>query len=152
MIRVVSSAGYRGKDYIMLPLEDRELLAQTMLGLNVDAATTQSLMASFDAAAEGLESDKISPVPNASFGESHTGGYRLATNAQMAHEAVAQEMLKMAAGMRGMGQSVDDFRKDVEETTDQTVGTARLIEASTECVAAPSFNGGQCTLPTSSEG
>ena len=121
----------------MLPIEDRALLTQTMVGLNVDAETIATLMESFDLAAEGLESDPIAPVPGALFGNSYTGGHRLATNAQMAHVAVAEELTKMAAGLRGMGQSVREFSDDVVDTTEQTDATMRLFTASTECVAAP---------------
>lgn len=132
----------------MLPLEDRELLNQTMVGLNIDPDTITSLMASFDKAADGVESDPVVPVRSASFGDSYTGGYRLGTNAEMAHTAVADELKKVAAGLRGMGTSVQEFSKDVERTTEQTTATMNLIRASTDCVAAPTFSSSQCTLPT----
>ena len=135
----------------MLPLEDRELLNQTMVGLNIDPETIASLMFSFDKAAEGLAADPITHVSSASFGDSYTGGYRLATNVQMAHEAVAEELNRMIAGLRGMGTSVEAFGKDVQSTTEQTVATMNLFEASTECVAAPDFSSSQCTLPTEGE-
>ncbi len=137
-----------GKGLTMLPLEDRELLNQTMVGLNIDPETIASLMASFDHAAEGLESDPITPVSPTQFGESYTGGYRLGTNAEMAHRAVGDELKKMVAGLRGMGTSVEAFSKDMETTTEQTRSTMNLIQASTDCVAAPDFNSNQCTLPT----
>ena len=132
----------------MLPLEDRELLTQTMVGLNIDPHTITSLMASFDLAADGVESTPVTPVHSASFGGSYTGGYRLGTNAEMAHQTVAEELKKVAAGLRGMGTSVAEFSKDVERTTEQTSATMNLLQASTECVAAPSFSSDQCTLPT----
>ena len=135
----------------MLPIEDRELLTQTMVGLNVDPETIATLMESFDLAAEGLESDPIAPVPDASFGGSYTGGHRLATNAQMAHDAVAEELTKMAAGLRGMAVSLTQFKDDVVTTTEQTQATMRLFQASTECVSAPTFDSGSCSLPTDSE-
>lgn len=135
----------------MLPLEDRELLTQTMVGLNIDPETIASLMFSFDQAAEGLAANPITEVHGASFGDSYTGGYRLATNVQMAHEAVAEELNRMIAGLRGMGTSVEAFGKDVQTTTDQTVASMNLFEASTECVAAPDFSSSQCTLPTESQ-
>lgn len=132
----------------MLPLEDRELLTQTMVGLNIDPETISSLMSSFDKAAAGVETDTIMPVASASFGDSYTGGYRLGTNVEMAHKAVAEELKKMAAGLRGMSSSVEAFGKDMERTTEQTQATMNLIQASTNCVAAPTFNGGSCSLPT----
>ncbi|WP_224274935.1 hypothetical protein [Nocardioides lacusdianchii] len=132
----------------MLPLEDRELLNQTMVGLNIDPETIASLMSSFDKAAEGVESDPILPVQSASFGESYTGGYRLGTNAEMAHQAVKDELDKVAAGLRGMGSSVEAFRQDMETTTEQTTATMALIQSATDCVAAPDFATDQCTLPT----
>ena len=119
-----------------------------MVGLNVDADTITTLMESFDLAAEGLEADPIAPVPRALFGDSYTGGYLVATNAPMAHAAVADELTKMAAGLRGMGESVRQFGNDVDITTQQTDATMRLITASTECVAAPTFGTGSCSLPT----
>ena len=136
----------------MLPLEDRELLNQTMVGLTIDPETISSLMSSFDKAATGVESDPIAPVESALFGDSYTGGYRLGTNAEMAHKAVAEELKKVAAGLRGMGTSVEEFSKDMERTTEQTAATMTLIEASTECVAAPTFSpSNTCTLPTGNE-
>lgn len=135
----------------MLPIEDRDLLTQTMVGLNVDPDTIAILLSSFDQAAEGLESDPLAPVPGASFGDSYTGGYRLATNAQMAHTEVANELKKTAAGLRGMGESLSQFTSDIVSTTEQTTATMRLYEASTECVSAPTFNSGSCSLPTNSE-
>lgn len=132
----------------MLPLEDRELLNQTMVGLNIDPETIASLMTSFDHAADGVESDPITPVPTTSFGESYSGGYRLATNVAMAHQAAGGELKKVVAGLRGMGTSVQEFGKDMERTTEQTTATMNLIQASTDCVAAPDFNSNQCTLPT----
>lgn len=135
----------------MLPLEDRELLNQTMVGLNIDPETISSLMASFDKAAQGVESNPIVPVSSSSFGESYTGGYRLGTNTEMAHTAVAEELTKVAAGLRGMGTSVEAFSKDIESTTEQTSATMNLLNASTECVAAPTFSSDQCMLPTGNE-
>lgn len=135
----------------MLPLEDRELLNQTMVGLNIDPDTIASLMSSFDKAAEGVESHPILPVHSTSFGDSYTGGYRLGTNAEMAHQAVAEELKKVAAGLRGMGTSVEEFSKDVERTTEQTSATMNLLQASTDCVAAPNFTADQCSLPTANE-
>lgn len=132
----------------MLPLEDRELLNQTMVGLNIDPETISSLMSSFDKAAEGVESHPIAPVHSAAFGDSYTGGYRLGTNAEMAHAAVADALKQVAAGLRGMGTSVEAFSKDVERTTEQTVATMNLIQSSTDCVAAPTFSSSQCSLPT----
>ena len=132
----------------MLPLEDRELLNQTMVGLNIDPETISSLMSSFDKAAEGVESNPIVAVRSSSFGDSYTGGYRLGTNAEMAHQAVAEELKKVAAGLREMGASVEEFSKDVERTTEQTTATMNRIDAATACVAAPTFSSDQCALPT----
>lgn len=132
----------------MLPLEDRELLNQTLVGLNIDPDTITSLMTSFDLAADGLEADPITPVPTTTFGESYTGGYRLATNVEMAHRAVHDELKKVAAGLRGMGTSVGLLAKDMQTVTDQTVASMNLLDASTACVAAPTFSTDQCTLPT----
>lgn len=132
----------------MLPIEDRDLLTQTMVGLNVDSDTIAMLMESFDLVAADLESNPLAPVPAPSFGDSYTGGYRLATNAQMAHSEIGAELIKMAQGIRGMGESLVAFDNDMTATTEQTTATMRLYEASTECVAAPTFNSGSCALPT----
>ncbi|NYE37233.1 hypothetical protein F4692_002366 [Nocardioides cavernae] len=135
----------------MLPLEDRELLSQTMVGLNIDAETISSLLFSFDKAASGLENDPVAPVVGASYGDSFTGGYRLATNVEMAHQAVGEELQRMVAGLREMGASVEEFSNDVQKTTEQSVATATRIEVATDCVAAPDFASSQCTLPTESQ-
>ncbi len=132
----------------MLPLEDRELLSQTLVGLNIDPETITSLMTSFDLAAEGLEADPITPVPTSTFGDSYTGGYRLGTNVEMAHQAVHVALKEFAAGLRGMGESVAALANDVQTTTEQTTASMRLLQASTDCVAAPTFTSDQCTLPT----
>jgi hypothetical protein len=109
-------------------------------------------MESFDAAASGLEKDPIQPVPGTSFGESYTGGYRLGTNVEMAHQAVADELDKMIAGLREMASSVEAFSQDVQRTTEQTQATMVRIQQATDCVAAPTFDGGSCSLPTGEEG
>ncbi len=132
----------------MLPLEDRELLSQTLVGLNIDPETITSLMTSFDLAAEGLEADPITPVPTSTFGDSYTGGYRLGTNVEMAHQAVHVALKEFAAGLRGMGESVAALANDVQTTTEQTTASMRLLQASTDCVASPTFTSDQCTLPT----
>lgn len=132
----------------MLPLEDRELLNQTMVGLNIDPETIASLMSSFDLAAEGLEADPLVPVPPTVFGDSYTGGYRLGTNVEMAHTAVGEELKKMVAGLRAMGASVGEMAADMQNVTDQTEATLSRIEVATGCVAAPDFSSNQCTLPT----
>ncbi|HSU02154.1 MAG TPA: hypothetical protein VLK03_06355 [Nocardioides sp.] len=132
----------------MLPLEDRELLSQTLVGLNIDPETITSLMTSFDLAADGLEADPITPVPTSTFGDSYTGGYRLGTNVEMAHQAVHVALKEFAAGLRGMGESVAALANDVQTTTEQTTASMRLLQASTDCVAAPTFTSDQCTLPT----
>jgi hypothetical protein len=132
----------------MLPLEDRELLNQTMVGLNIDPETISSLMSSFDKAAEGVASNPVMPVQSASFGDSYTGGYRLGTNAEMAHQAVAQALLDMAAGLRQMASVFGEFTLDIEKTTEQTTATMNRIQVATDCVAAPTFSADQCSLPT----
>lgn len=132
----------------MLPLEDRELLNQTMVGLNIDPDTIASLMSSFDRAAEGIESNPVAVIHGASFGDSYTGGYRLGTNAEMAHQAVAEELKEVAAGLRGMRTSVEEFSNDMERTTERTAATMSRLDASTACVAAPTFSTDQCVLPT----
>lgn len=132
----------------MLPLEDRELLNQTLVGLNIDPETITSLMTSFDLAAEGLVADEITPVPLTSFGASYTGGYRLGTNVEMAHRAVHDELKKIAVGLRGMGDSVAALAQDMQTVTDQTTASMNLLDASTACVAAPTFSSDQCALPT----
>ena len=135
----------------MLPLEDRELLNQTMLGLNIDPDTIASLLESFDTAASELDRDPIQAVPGSSFGESYTGGYRLATNVDMAHKAVKEELDKVIVGLREMASSVEAFTEDVQRTTDQTEATMVRFQQATDCVAAPTFNGGTCSLPTDGE-
>ena len=69
----------------------------------------------------------------------------------MAHQAVAEELTKMVAGLRGMGTSVEEFSKDMERTTEQTQATMNLIQASTDCVAAPTFSSSSCSLPTENQ-
>lgn len=135
----------------MLPLEDRELLTQTMVGLNIDPDTIASLMSSFDKAADGVESRPVPAVQSTAFGGSYTGGVRLGTNVELAHQTIADELKKMAAGLRGMADSVGDFAKDMERTTEQTQATMNRLQASTACVATPAFGSDQCSLPTGSE-
>ncbi|MBS2939266.1 hypothetical protein KDN32_16105 [Nocardioides sp. J2M5] len=137
----------------MLPLEDRELLNQTMLGLNIDPETTASLMASFDKAATGVEANPVAPVQSASFGDSYTGGYRLGTNVEMATQAVHDALLGLANGLRGMSSSMDELVKDVENTTEQTTATMIRFQQATDCVAPPTFApAASCTAPTTEEG
>ena len=71
----------------------------------------------------------------------------------MAHNEVAEELTKMAAGLRGHGESLAPVqRRHRHQTTEQTDATMRLFEASTECVSAPTFNSGSCSLPDRQRG
>ena len=132
----------------MLPLEDRELLNQTMVGLNIDPETIASLLFSFDKAAEGLAANPNAAEHGPTFGDSYTGGYRLGTNVEMAQQSVGDELKKMVAGLRQMGTSVGEVAADMQNVTDQTQATLSRIQVATDCVAAPTFSTNQCTLPT----
>ncbi len=136
----------------MLPPDDRELLTQAMKGLNFDAASMQNLMGKFDLFAGSLEGDRVQAVSPTAFGGSYTGGQRLATNTTMAHEAVTNELQKMAVGLRAMGEAVQAISNDFENADDQSANTSVLFRNGTECVASPTFDGGQCSLPTNREG
>lgn len=135
----------------MLLPEDRALLGNTMKGLNLDADTVDTLMSTLDSTADRIDPESVLNVSEAWFGGSHTGGYRLATNAGMADKAVREELAKMVAGIRAMSESVGLFANDVTEVTEDSSTMFRNYQAATECIAAPTFDGGQCTLPTSSE-
>lgn len=135
----------------MLPAEDRALLGDTMRGLNLDPETIDTLMSTLNTTAERIDPESVLNVNEAWFGGSHTGGYRLATNAGMADKAVREELAKMVAGIREMSKSVGQFAGDVAEVTESSMVTFKNYEAATECIAAPTFDGGQCALPGSSE-
>jgi hypothetical protein len=61
---------------------------------------------------------------------------------------VHDELKKIAAGLRVMGDSVGAFGNDMQTTTEQTTATMNRLGAATACVAAPTFSTDQCTLPT----
>ena len=135
----------------MLLPEDRALLGDTMKGLNLDTGTIDLLMSTLDSTADSIKPESVLNVSEAWFGGSHTGGYRLATNAGMADQAVREELTKMAAGIREMSTSVGQFASDVTGVTEDTRIMFTNYEAATECIAAQTFDGGQCTLPPASE-
>lgn len=136
----------------MLLPEDRALLGDTMRGLNLDPDTIDTLMSTLDSTADKINPESVLNVSEAWFGGSHTGGYRLATNAGLADKAVREELTKMVTGIREMSKSVELFAHDVTQVTEDSAVTFRNYEVATECIAAPTFDGGQCSLPDSSGG
>lgn len=135
----------------MLLPADRALLGDTMKGLNLDTDTIDTLMSTLDSTADSIKPQSVLNVSEGWFGGSHTGGYRLATNAAMADQAVREELGKMATGIRELADSVGLFASDVNDVTEDSRVMFTNYEAATECIAAPTFDGGQCTLPPADE-
>ena len=133
-----------------LPPEDQKLLQQAMDGLKLDPEAMGTLLSTLDTTTTEIEIP-VSGVKPAWFGQSFTGGYRLATNADLAHDAVRDELAKMVAGLTALSEGVGKFTNDMETVTDDTAVAFTQFYAATECVTAPTFDGGQCTLPTNED-
>lgn len=134
----------------MLPLEDRILLQNTLTGLNVNQDVISEIMAMLGETATDLATNPVTGVHGGWFGSSHTGGHRLATNAGLAHQAVVEEMEKLVVGLRGYRDSIKRFADDVAGVDADSAVVMAGLESSTECVAAPTFGRGRCSVPTDS--
>jgi hypothetical protein len=134
----------------MLPLEDRVLLQNTLTGLNVNEDAITQIMSMLGETANDLAAKPVAGVSSSWFGHSHTGGHRLATNTSMAHQAVVEEMEKLVAGLRGYRDNIKKFADDVTDVDADAAAVMAGVETATACVAAPTFDGGQCSLPTDS--
>ena len=133
----------------MLPMEDMVLLNNTLEGMQVDPAVIADIMSLLDARAESLETaGHIAAVPAGWFGDSHTGGYRLATNAAMARDAAVDEFKNMVIGLRAYAQEIKAFRDDVVGTDEAAQAHLTAVQNTADCSSVPTFGAGECTVPT----
>ncbi|WP_248580374.1 hypothetical protein [Nocardioides sp. InS609-2] len=138
----------------MLPMEDRVLLNNTLEGLQLDADVIADIMGMLDTRAESLQEARgLAPVPAGWFGDSHTGGYRLATNAGMARDAAVEEFDNLIAGLRSYALEIKAIRDDVVGTDEAISDHLVAVTNTADCTAVPTIGAGQCTVPTTnSEG
>ena len=116
--------------------------------LNVPEQTIKDVMKMLEENADALENKNVNPINANAFGQSSWGS-QLGFDAGLAQKVVAKEVLEMVAGLRGYSQNIQRFAEDVTETDEESRVTLQGLQASTECVASPTFDApGQCTLPT----
>ena len=60
-------------------------------------------------------------------------------------------LAKMVAGIRQMSVSLELFVDDVETVNEDSQVAFQSYQSATECISSPTFDGGQCSLPNSSE-
>lgn len=120
----------------------------TLSVLNVPEQTITEVMKMLQENADSLEEQNLNPINKHAFGQSSWGS-QLGFDAGLAQQVVAKEVLEMVAGLRGYRQNIQKFAEDVTETDEDSRVTLQGLQASTECVASPTFDApGQCTLPT----
>ena len=134
----------------MLPLEDQVLLNDALHGMSVDPAVIAEIMTLLDTRADTLTTarDDMAPVPASWFGGSSTGGHRLATNANLARDAVIDELENMVKGLRAYAQEIAAFRNDVESTEAGIAAHLTAVQRTAECTTVPTIGAGQCGAPT----
>lgn len=130
-----------------LPYEDRMLLGDVLVGINLDQATITEIMTMLEQEAETVHDGVPVSVDGQWFGGSPTGAHRLAVNTGMAHDAMREEMAKLVAGLRGYKDNIRRHAEDMDLTDQDTAAVMTGIESSASCVVAPTFQS-QCSLPT----
>ncbi|MBA3781687.1 MAG: hypothetical protein H0X12_07525 [Nocardioides sp.] len=134
-------------------MEDRVLLNETLEGLQLDPVVIAGIMEMLDSRAETLtEGRSLAPVPAGWFGDSHTGGYRLATNADMARDAAVLEFDNLIVGLRGYAMEIKAIRDDVVGTDEAISDHLVAVTNAADCTSVPTIGAGQCAAPTSTEG
>lgn len=135
----------------MLLPEDRMLLEGVFDGIQLAPETVSDVMTLLSQRATSVHGAVPPGVAESWFGDSATGGHRLATNTTMAHDAIVAEMTALVAGLRGYRQNIQQWVDDMQEVDQDSTTLMRNIELAADCTTAPTFDA-QCTLPVDPAG
>ncbi|PVG84706.1 hypothetical protein DDE18_03670 [Nocardioides gansuensis] len=125
--------------------------ALTVAGVTI-TPEIKEILDSLELDADKLAAAKPMGLEPTWFGDSHSGGYRLATNANLAHEVVIEAFEGMADNLRHLGTQLEAYAKDVTGIDENDGVTYSNLATSTECISSPTFNAAACAAPTPAGG
>lgn len=134
----------------MLSSEDRDLLGDVFTGINLSESLITDVMSMLDESADEVHAARPGPLNALAYGQSDTGGRRLATNASLARQAIVDEMSALVAGLRGYRANIVAWKQDTLEVDTASADRMASLEAATECIVSPTVSG-QCSLPTTGD-
>lgn len=109
----------------MLPIEDQVLLQDTLVSLSVEDTVIEQIMSMLEDQEVQIAKDPLPEIQAGWFGGSHTGGYRLATNATQASVFVEHEIKSMLSGLQQYRQAVKEFAADMSDT-DEVIAVSNV--------------------------
>ena len=130
----------------MLPMEDQVLLQNTLVSLSVDDTVIEQIMTMLEDQAEEMKKNPVPMVQENWFGDSRTGGYRLATNTTLAGGVVETEMSEMLIGLRQYRDSIKEFADDMKDTDESISMAMANIQNAANCTDDTTAT--TCTAPT----
>ena len=117
----------------MLPMEDQALLKDTLVSLSVEDSVIEQIMAMLQSKETQLRNDPLPEIQESWFGGSHTGGFRLATNAKAAGYTVEEQLNDMLTGLREYRTSIKEFADDVKDTDQSMAMSMARIQNAANC-------------------
>lgn len=100
-------------------LADIGLVADAMTAINVPPDLVEEIVQQLQANSEDLESQTVTRVGPGWFGGS-TNGHRIAVNTDMAHQAVEEEMQKLADALRQYSEAITQWADEVRDVDGST--------------------------------
>lgn len=110
-------------------MEDQVLLQDTLVSLSVEDTVIEQIMSMLEDQEAEIAKDPLPEIQAGWFGGSHTGGYRLATNATQASGVVEQEITNMLSGLQQYRQAVKEYAADMLDTDEVIAVTNVRIQA-----------------------
>ncbi|WP_325598029.1 hypothetical protein [Nocardioides sp.] len=129
-----------------LPREDQILLQDTLVSLSLDDRLIDEIMSMLDEQRVELLDRPLPDIQESWFGDSRTGGYRLATNAMQASTVVADSLAEMLMGLEQYNELLRTFANDMRATDDNIGVSMTKFENAVACTdGVPATT---CTPPT----
>lgn len=100
-------------------LADIGLVADAMTAINVPPDLVEEIVQQLQANSEDLENQTVTRVGQGWFGGS-TNGHRIAVNTDMAHQAVEEEMQKLADALRQYSEAITQWADEVRDVDGST--------------------------------
>jgi len=122
-----------GNVTLMLPMEDRVLLQDTLVSLSVDDTVIEQIMSMLEDQETQLRANPLSDIQPTWFGGSYTGGHRLATNATQANDVVGTEMEHMLAGLREYRTTIKIYAEDFQDTDQSNAIAMASLQNAVDC-------------------
>lgn len=118
---------------VMFLPEDRVLLEDTLVSLNVDDAVIGEIRKLLSNQEIAIETHPPHDVRDGWFGGSFTGGTRLAVNATRASGVVESEMKNLVYALREYREIIDLYADDMVTTDESIVSANRSTQNALDC-------------------